>query len=71
MTGYVITAALIGGVLLLMAIAPSLWPRITPTTAPSADADPCAFIDDRIAAERDPARRAAWRMLRDHSQEDQ
>jgi hypothetical protein len=34
------------------------------STAPS-QPTPHAWIDDRIRSERDPARRTAWRMIRD------
>lgn len=42
----------------------ALFPRITPVTA-----DPRAWIDQRIAAETDPGKRAAWRDIRDREEE--
>ena len=66
MTGYLITAAAIGIVFCLMAVWPSLFPRST-----SVDADPHAWIDQRIATETNPARRAAWRMIRNCKEDGQ
>lgn len=46
--------------LLLFGARVSAWIRARQQT------DPNAWIDARIASERNPARRAAWRMIRTH-----
>jgi uncharacterized MAPEG superfamily protein len=41
----------------------------SPQPAEDEPADPRAWIDDRIRAETNSARRTAWRMIRDHDLE--
>lgn len=43
----------------------SIWAALIATSKP----DPNAWIDARIAAERDPGRRNAWRTIRDRNEE--
>ena len=64
-TGQSIAGLAILAVFGVMAVWQSFRPRVR-----SVDADPRAWINGRIAAERDPGKRAAWRDIRDNPKED-
>lgn len=69
-TGALVACALIGGGWVFLAAVGenvSRWIR----DRRRQPADPRARIDQRIAAERDPGRRTAWRMIRDLDKENE